>query len=582
MSAEAPAITPQAAVITPENTHPLRAVFNLLTSLKLCVVILALCALGVFLGTIAQVNEGLYEAQERWFKSWFVLRQAGDPWWVLFYPGGYLLGVLLIINLTGAHLRRFKYPPGGFWLMMVHYAAVAAGLYYVTAVTLWTPMIFFLAITGVLVLDMLLCSPGPGFKHFRATGKKIGVDLVHIGIVVLLVGQLATDMFASETHMAFREGQTMHYSESRFDSELVLTRDIPNDPDNEEVVSIPQALMVESDKIVDAEHKHAKLPFSVRLRTWYPNSELVSLDTALKQEGLLRQALATLESRYASAESLAAEARRAVETPGRLPVWKKALTDLGIVPGQDLVADVEKVAQQPDKAAALLGNVKAGFRTEMINRFKLEDPNSRYAAEHIERDPESKEAPPAPQASSEVAQRYRVVPLKVGRDMESRNIPGGVVELTGTAGSIGTWIVSPHLREQTIDYGGTKWRLALRIERTYYPFSVTLLQTTNEVYPGTEIPKDFRSRLRLDYPAKKEQRETEVFMNAPLRYEGLTFFQYQMGKDELDRSRGTSSLQVVKNPSWFSPYFGCVLVGYGMLRHFLLHLLRFIRKRSHS
>ena len=54
-----------------------------------------------------------------------------------------------------------------------------------------------------------------------------------------------------------------------------------------------------------------------------------------------------------------------------------------------------------------------------------------------------------------------------------------------------------------------------------------LLKTTHEVYAGTDIPKDFRSRLLIDNPAKGEQRETEIFMNAPLRYEGLTFFQYQ-------------------------------------------------------
>ena len=206
----------------------------------------------------------------------------------------------------------------------------------------------------------------------------------------------------------------------------------------------------------------------------------------------------------------------------------------------------------------------------------------RFAAMRMEENAPITESSPAPQASTGVAQRYYTLGLKKMRDMESRNIPSGVVELSGPSGSLGTWLVSPFLKEQTIEYGGTKWRLALRVERAYYPFSIKLLKTTHEVYPGTDTPKDFRSRLLIDHPAKNEQREAEVFMNAPLRYEGLTFFQYQMGKDELDSSRGTSALQVVKNPSWFSPYFGCALVGYGMLRHFLLHLTRFISKRKTS
>ena len=206
----------------------------------------------------------------------------------------------------------------------------------------------------------------------------------------------------------------------------------------------------------------------------------------------------------------------------------------------------------------------------------------RFAAMRVEEDAPITDASPAPQASTEVAKRYYTMGLKKMRDMESRNVPAAVVELSGASGSLGTWLLSPLLNEQTIEYGGTKWRLVLRFERAYNPYSIKLLKTTHEVYAGTDTPKDFRSRLLIDHPAKNEQREAEVFMNAPLRYEGLTYFQYQMGRDELDTSRGTSALQVVKNPSWFSPYFGCALVGYGMLRHFLLHLTRFIRKRKTS
>ena len=43
--------------------------WKFLTSLKVTVVLLLLSTLLVFLGTLAQVNEGLWEAQERWFKS---------------------------------------------------------------------------------------------------------------------------------------------------------------------------------------------------------------------------------------------------------------------------------------------------------------------------------------------------------------------------------------------------------------------------------------------------------------------------------------------------------------------------------
>ncbi|HEX2749159.1 MAG TPA: hypothetical protein VHM91_14225, partial [Verrucomicrobiales bacterium] len=448
----------------PKKASTLWAPLRFLTSLQLCVVILVLCALGIFLGTIAQVHEGLYLAQERWFKSWFILRQPDDDWWVWFYPGGYLLGVLLIINLAGAHLRRFKYPPGGLGVMLAHYLIVIGALYGVTALLSWgigqrvtlIPFYFFMAITAVLVVDMVLCAPANTSGPLTATGRKIGVDLVHVGILVLLIGQLATDMSAKETHMSFREGQTMRYSEDRFDTELVISQDIPGDPMNDKVASIPQALIVKDEQRIDKEVNVTGMPVTVRLKSWEPNSELVDLREAARHEATLRQALATLESRYAQAETLADGAREAMESAGRTEIWKSALTKSGVAPGPNLVDDVEKVLKDPAKAAELLKNLKESFRGVMIGQFRDgQNPNMRYAANLVLRDPEAKEPPPEPQASSPVAESYRLIPLKVARNMESRNVPSGIVEVSGPSGNLGTWLVSPFLKEQIIDCGQT-------------------------------------------------------------------------------------------------------------------------------
>ena len=67
---------------------------KVLTSLRLTVWTLGISVVLVFLGSIAQVQEGLWDAQARWFKSWFIFREAKDPfWWVLpVFPGGHLLG----------------------------------------------------------------------------------------------------------------------------------------------------------------------------------------------------------------------------------------------------------------------------------------------------------------------------------------------------------------------------------------------------------------------------------------------------------------------------------------------------------
>jgi hypothetical protein len=94
------------------------------------------------------------------------------------------------------------------------------------------------------------------------------------------------------------------------------------------------------------------------------------------------------------------------------------------------------------------------------------------------------------------------------------------------------------------------------------------------VYPGTDIPKNFSSRVLLQRPATGEKREVLIYMNNPLRYAGETYYQSGFDPD----NHGTI-LQVVHNPSWLTPYFSCVLVGVGLVVQFAIHLLGFTRKR---
>ena len=116
-----------------EGTSPARKVWNLLTSVRLAIVLLALGGWLVFAGTLAQKAEGLYMAQERWFQSWLVIRHAGDGWWVLpVFPGGYTIGFAFLANVFCAHFRRFERPPGGLGAMLTHYVLVFIALWLVT------------------------------------------------------------------------------------------------------------------------------------------------------------------------------------------------------------------------------------------------------------------------------------------------------------------------------------------------------------------------------------------------------------------------------------------------------------------
>ena len=65
------------------------------SSMRLTVVCLALALVLVFWGTLAQVELGLYKAQNEFFRSFFIFWQpAGAGWRIPIFPGGYLVGGL--------------------------------------------------------------------------------------------------------------------------------------------------------------------------------------------------------------------------------------------------------------------------------------------------------------------------------------------------------------------------------------------------------------------------------------------------------------------------------------------------------
>jgi hypothetical protein len=166
-------------------------------------------------------------------------------------------------------------------------------------------------------------------------------------------------------------------------------------------------------------------------------------------------------------------------------------------------------------------------------------------------------------------------PQPVTYKQDDANTPAAYVEFIAPEGSPGTFLVSTGLVEpQHFDYAGRSWRITLRQKRIYKPFSLTLMKFSHDSYAGTDIPKNFSSRVRITTPDGRDDREVLIYMNNPLRYAGLTF--YQAGFENNDR---TTILQVVRNPSWVLPYVACSLMALGLLGQFGIHLVGFVKKR---
>mgnify|MGYP001350337880 CR=1 FL=1 len=198
-----------------------------------------------------------------------------------------------------------------------------------------------------------------------------------------------------------------------------------------------------------------------------------------------------------------------------------------------------------------------------------------------------------------IGRRLQFAPLRKTAVMDDENKPAALVEIVGDKGVVGEWIVSIWLNKypwfeslkdqlgnlldgelekpQTFEYAGRTYELALRPIRYYKPYTVTLLQANHDKYQGTDIPKNFSSRVRINHPVKGEQRETLIYMNNPLRYEGETYFQFQMNSQP---GMESSAFQVVRNPAAITPYVSCTVITLGLVVQFLMHLVGFGKRKA--
>jgi len=168
-----------------------------------------------------------------------------------------------------------------------------------------------------------------------------------------------------------------------------------------------------------------------------------------------------------------------------------------------------------------------------------------------------------------------VTPVPVTTKPDEVNAPTGYVQLVGPDGPLATVLVSALLSQpEAFTYQGRTWLFSLRAKRDYLPFAITLEKFTHDIYPGTDIPRDFASTIRLRSDDGRDDRMVRIFMNNPLRFGGRAF--YQAGYANNDR---TTVLQVVRNPSWRIPYVSCALILLGLVIQFGLHLFAFFRRR---
>ena len=129
-------------------------------------------------------------------------------------------------------------------------------------------------------------------------------------------------------------------------------------------------------------------------------------------------------------------------------------------------------------------------------------------------------------------------------------------------------------KPEIITINNQDYALLLRPERTYLPFEIQLVDFKKIMHPGTKIAKSFSSEVYLI--ENETSRRVLIEMNAPLRYNGYTFYQASFSQSEFGE---TSILAVVKNYGRLFPYISSIIMSIGLLIHLLIKLPMLIKRK---
>jgi hypothetical protein len=109
------------------------------------------------------------------------------------------------------------------------------------------------------------------FVRFKLTWKKTGVFIIHIGLILMLLSELVTDLTDRESLMVIEEGETTTYSTDFDKNELViLDRSAPK---VDSVLSIPVE-WIEGKGELDVSTVSSGFPFTIETELYYPNTEM--------------------------------------------------------------------------------------------------------------------------------------------------------------------------------------------------------------------------------------------------------------------------------------------------------------------
>jgi ABC-type transport system involved in cytochrome c biogenesis permease subunit len=533
-------------------------VMAFLSSLRLTVVLFALSIFLIFMGTLAQKDHDVWEVvNSLYFNQWFAAIEfraferlaqifLKKIEWNLtgyfYFPGGKLIGLALLMNLAAAHAVRFKVAASG------------------------RRLVFGLAVIAVgLVLTYGAIQSGMN----NAVETRLSPEFCNL-LWQFFRGSLAVITIAGAYCVLFMRDRLRGIEWT-----VLLVADVLLAALTVYLLANPDARLDDSGirilwQLLKGGSAGAVLLVGcVMVFRKRAGIVLLHAGIALMMIGQLLTSVGAVESRMSIPEG------GTVGYSDDIRSYELAVIDhspaenddVTVVPASLLKANVGK--DQPITHDDLPFNIRVH---QWLQNSQLRDPK----------------AGESNAATAGIGLKHIAEPVAtmtgVGDDAAKVDFPSAYIELLSKDGkSIGTYLTPLHfidgksqIVEQPVDVDGKQYDLALRFKRIYHPYTLTLKKFSFDRYTGTNTAKNYSSLVEFKEPSRNIEREVLIWMNNPLRYEGTTF--YQQSFDEATEK--ATVLQVVSNPSWMTPYVACMLVAIGMLAHFGLILVRFLRRRA--
>lgn len=603
--------------------HPL---LKMLTSLRVTIALLAISLIIIFLGTMSQRPMGLDQSLDRFFLSWAV-----DS--IAMKAALYQTAQLFNWKFTPITPEQIVGPPG---------LPVFPG--------------------GFLVGSLLLiCLTASFYRHFTWSAKKAGIYLTHLGIISLILGQIIIDVFKEESFVHMERGDRKDYAVSFQDNELAFLLPVTSDDGqvvSNRVVSIPEPLLKEGATLTHPELNG----LSIKVDRYWKNAslltarQLVELDRQ-EQLDLEKEVLETVYDIMGGRirameefldENLDSEKREVLtqvkagffEVKGAEPnlqrlasslsevhemekqVFGRADEDSSLVFNSESVRNLLlKVRAYEDQRqiASLFDSATHDVLTGTNCTLNAFDSNATNFQEKIRLFPgetSDKMVKGTEQFVKRIRSRAKMYYVgadhgRLGRHFrfvkkelpvfknDERDFPAALITVSHPNAkdkTVGTFLFSSSRGlQQVVEVRDDseeskiidKWKAVLRSKHHFIGFDLSLVDVKWDLYPGTEIPKNFSSKVVVEDGA--DPRTILIKMNEPLRNQGRTFYQQSMTKNQLGDAEQTT-LQVVKNPDFkigglvvstaSIPYIGCIIVSAGLIYQFMLHLLGFTRRQK--